>query len=105
MPRSRRLRSATAKPLRLKHSDCTYFLCPDSACDLFTKPDGPVPCERTCLHRAKKAIVCHACRTTIVLPSDHFSWERVDCPHCTGVNFQRMSGRYRRHNLAPAAKA
>jgi hypothetical protein len=85
--------------LRLRDTDCTYFLCPDKRCRLFRKP-GHVPCDRECPHQAKKAIVCFSCRKTITLPYDHFSWCRVDCT-CGAQNFQRMSGRYRRHNLKP----
>lgn len=82
----------------LDDTNCTYFLCPDSNCDLFTKPDCHVPCENECPHQAEKAIVCQACGATIILPFGHSSWCRVDC-ECHGCNFQRMSGNYRRFNL------
>ena len=88
----------------LDETACTYFLCPDSKCGLFTKPDCRVPCESDCPHKAEKAIVCQMCGATIILPFDHLAWCRVECA-CGGCNFQRMSGIYRRFNLHPARPA
>jgi len=84
--------------LRLKDTGCTYFLCPDKSCSLFTKPGGMAPCESECPHEAKKAVVCFNCRRTIVLPYGHCLFLRVDC-ECGASGFQRMSGKYRRHNI------
>ena len=43
----------------LDDTNATYFLCPDAHCELFSKPDCHVPCEKECPHKAEKAIVCH----------------------------------------------
>ncbi len=83
------------KAPRLRKTDCTYFLCPDRKCKLFWKPNCHVPCEHHCPSKAEKAIVCWHCKATIVLPYDHCSWCRVDCPSCSAMNMQRMSGLYR----------
>lgn len=83
---------------QLKDSECTYFLCPDSKCQLFTKLDCHVPCEFECPKSADKAIVCWNCKTVINLGYKHCSFFRVDCK-CGAANFQRMSGKYRRCNL------
>jgi len=79
-------------------SDCTYFLCPDPDCTLFTKPNCWVPCEKECPKKAKKAIVCWHCGSIILLPFNHSIIQRVTC-RCRAENFQRMSSRYRRANL------
>src|ERR1035437_3882270 len=86
------------KTPKLKDAECTYFLCPDSKCKLFTKPNCFVPCESECPKKAKKAVVCFSCKKAILLPNNHCSWRRVDCK-CGASNFQRMSSRYRRYNL------
>ena len=85
---------------KLTDATCTYFLCPDSSCALFTKPNCHIPCDHDCPKAAhmKKAIVCFNCKRVIKLPADHFSWCRVDCK-CGAMNFQRMSGSYRRVNV------
>lgn len=88
----------------VKDTECTHFLCPDEECELFTKPDCHVPCDKECPHEAKKAVICRNCGETIILDYDHFSWCRIDCPYCNGTNWQRMSGRYRRYNLTDEEK-
>ena len=70
-------------------AECTYYLCPDSACDLFYDP-GRFPCEHACPKKAKKMIICFHCKAEIVLPNDHFSFCRVEC-ECGACNFHRMS--------------
>lgn len=84
--------------MKLTDIKCTYFLCPDSKCDLFMEPDRHVPCDNECPHEAKKAIVCWNCARVIELPYNHCSWCRVDC-ECGAMNMQRMSSEYRRHNI------
>lgn len=87
----------------LSDEECTYFLCPDADCTLFTKPNCPVPCDRVCPKQAEKVIVCFSCKRPIILSTKHFSFCRVECG-CGAQLFSRMSGRYRRHNLiAPPA--
>jgi hypothetical protein len=87
-----------ARKYRLKDHGCTYFLCPDPSCSLFTKPDCLVPCESKCPYGAEKAVVCFNCGETIILPNDHSMFRRVDCS-CGASNFQRMSSKYRRYNI------
>jgi hypothetical protein len=85
--------------MNLTDTDATYFLCPDMSCGLFYNPDCHVPCDQGCPHHAQKAIVCHNCKSTIILPFTHFSCCRVDCV-CGAANFQRMSGIYRRYDMS-----
>lgn len=81
-------------------TNCTYFLCPEASCTLFTHPET-FPCEHDCPHAARmqKAVVCVRCKTVIKLPADHCSFERVDCSKCGVINWQRMSSVYRRVNV------
>lgn len=83
---------------RLRKTDCTYVLCRDPSCKAFRAPgyEGFLCGRGKCPLESPLAIVCHHCRKTIVLPHDHFSWCRVDCPGCGAANFQRMSGEWRR---------
>jgi len=84
--------------MKFDDDNCTYFLCPNSSCKLFTKPDCHVPCDQNCpqVKQMKKVIVCWNCGEVIMLPGGHRSCCRVDCDCCGASNFQRMSGIYRR---------
>lgn len=86
------------KTLKNIHNDpkVTYFLCPDSKCNLFTKKNCVVPCEN-CPENAQKVIICKICGEPIYLSSNSQHWIRITCC-CGGENF-RMRGIYQRVNI------
>jgi hypothetical protein len=82
--------------ISMEFDKTNYIMCPDPECNLFYKPDCPIPCTRECPHADDMKIVikCFVCGKDIELPHGHFCFVRVTC-ECGGENFHRMSGKYR----------